>query len=177
MSGQFPLMDRHPKSVVWTIPVRQTIAGINCLDNSNKIDNCLNQLPAQFQLKDSRQNQLQTQWSIEIGMFQGVTYAWVVWVYDAQTCGMFCYTVVLLKIYNSWVLLNATILFGYDNSPRSCFLQQNCCDQSMCYLRVPFHQLASPSGFHATHIPIGTLFYILHQNTALRAVITASYYR
>ena len=47
----------------------------------------------------------------------------------------------------------------------------------MCYLRVPFHQLASPSGFHATHIPIGTLFYILHQNTALRAVITASYYR
>ena len=27
----------------------------------------------------------------------------------------------------------------------------------LCYLRVPFHQLASPPGFHVTHIPKGNL--------------------
>ena len=30
----------------------------------------------------------------------------------------------------------------------------------LCYLHVPFHQLASPPGFRVTHIPKGNLVYI-----------------
>ena len=35
-------------------------------------------------------------------------------------------------------------------------------DCYLCYLRVPFHQLASPPGFHVTHIPKGNLVYVLN---------------
>ena len=30
----------------------------------------------------------------------------------------------------------------------------------LCYLRVDFHQLASPPGFHVAHIPMGNLVYM-----------------
>ena len=34
----------------------------------------------------------------------------------------------------------------------------------LCYRRVPFHQLASPPGFHVTHIPKGNLvIYFVHE--------------
>ena len=34
-----------------------------------------------------------------------------------------------------------------------------------CFLRIPFHQLASPPGFHATHISRGNLVYMwIHMN-------------
>ena len=39
----------------------------------------------------------------------------------------------------------------------------------LCYLRVSFHQLASPPGFHVAHIPKGNLAYTSAKIGALRA--------
>ena len=43
-----------------------------------------------------------------------------------------------------------------------------------CYLRVPFHRLASPPGFHVAHTPKGNVVYIYIQSTAAAAA-AASY--
>ena len=55
----------------------------------------------------------------------------------------------LIAIYSSWKI--------YSMFPPKCMLWL-----VLCYLRVPFHKLASPPGFHFVHIPKGNLVLYLY---------------
>ena len=85
-------------------------------------------------------------------------------------CATTINTAILLKVNVSWFLLNTVlpgILFRVIQQPMLHVSSNKSCDQSLrCYLCVPF-QLASPPGFHVTHIPKGNLVVYTYWSTEL----------
>ena len=70
-------------------------------------------------------------------------------VTDEHNIHLGVFTKTIVRALNRYLFLMKDIFHVSSNICKLCLLP--------CYLRVPFHQLASPPGFHVEHIPKGNL--------------------